>query len=117
MIAYAISSILSCHLALCRFYSGPHGAQSDGSEAPVTKLLLSLRLQQLRVVPVNIKYFTVILSLWTKSVIMTVLPGVMLDDRVDPSEHSDPTILVNKVPFVNMNRRERVREPTDKTEY
>ena len=50
-------------------------------------------------------------------VIMTVLPGVMLDDRVDPSEHSDPTILVNKVPFVNMNRRERLREPTDKTEY
>ena len=50
-------------------------------------------------------------------VIMTVLPRVMLDDRVDPSEHSDPTILVNKVPFVNMNRRERVREPTDNTEY
>ena len=50
---------------------------------------------------------------------MTALPGEMLDDRVDSSEHSDATILVNKVPFVNMNRRERlrVRETADNTEY
>ena len=37
----------------------------------------------------------------------------MLDDRVDPSEHSNSTILVDKVPLVNMNRRERQRESTD----
>ena len=46
---------------------------------------------------------------------MTDLPRVMLDNRVDPSEHSNPTILVYKVPLLNMNRREREREPTDGT--
>ena len=30
----------------------------------------------------------------------------MLDDRVDPSEHSDPAVWVNKVPIVDTNRGE-----------
>ena len=40
-------------LALHRLHPRPHGAQPDGREAPVTKLLLSLGLQQLGVVPDN----------------------------------------------------------------
>lgn len=43
------------------------------------------------------------------------LPGVMLDDGVDPSEHPHPTISVYKVPVVDTDRREVTHDSQHQT--